>query len=90
MTIRWERSALAELADAWLESNSDDRPKIVAAAAEIDRQLLVDPETLGESRPENARLMFIPPLGVPMMAAQRSSSTMNTTDTRSKESLWPL
>ena len=64
MTIRRERSALAELADAWLESNSDDRRKIVAAAAEIDRQLLVDPETLGESRPENARLMFIPPLGV--------------------------
>ena len=64
MTIRWERGALAELADAWLESNSDERRKIVAAAAEIDRQLLGDPETLGESRTENARLMFIPPLGV--------------------------
>lgn len=64
MIVRWETSALSELAEEWLRSDSGDRRLVVAAAAEIDRQLLVSPDTLGESRADDARVLFIPPLGV--------------------------
>jgi hypothetical protein len=63
MKIRWEAGALTELASAWLTSDSNDRRMIVAAAGEIDRQLLADPETVGESRPDNVRIVFVRPLG---------------------------
>lgn len=64
MIVRWEASALAELADAWLKGDSGDRRLIVEAAAEIDRQLLKSPETAGESRSDDERISFVSPIGV--------------------------
>jgi ParE-like toxin of type II ParDE toxin-antitoxin system len=64
MTVRWERAALAGLADAWLSADSQERKRMVAAADEVDQQLSTAPEASGESRCEGRRVMFVPPLGV--------------------------
>lgn len=81
MRVRWERIALAGLADAWLAARSPERRRIVAAAAEIDRQLATTADTSGESRPGGRRVMFVPPLGVLFRV---------TSDTVSVLRVWPL
>jgi hypothetical protein len=53
---------LDSLADLWLEA--EDRTLVTAAIAEIDRTLGRDPFTAGESRSEEIRVLFAPPLGV--------------------------
>ncbi len=62
-TVRWEESALNELARLWLQANPRVRPAITAATHEIDRRLQADPQGEGESRPGNRRILFVLPLG---------------------------
>lgn len=76
MTVRWEEIALAGLADAWLAAKSEERRWIVSAAEEIDRQLVSDPRTLGESRSEGCRVAFVPPLGVLFRVADDTVSVL--------------
>lgn len=64
MKIYWSETARRELADMWLSAGSDRRRAITAAAQSIDTHLAKDPESAGESRPENVRIFFAPPLGV--------------------------
>ena len=61
-TVRWSKTALDSLAELWLEA--EDRTLVTAAVAEIDRTLARDPLTAGESRSEEIRVLFVPPLGV--------------------------
>jgi hypothetical protein len=61
-TVRWKRTALDALADLWLEA--DDRESVTAAVTEIDRTIARDPHSAGESRSEQIRVLFVPPLGV--------------------------
>jgi hypothetical protein len=60
--VRWKRTALDSLANLWLEAG--DRASVNNAVAEIDRTLARDPNLAGESRSENIRVLFSPPLGV--------------------------
>ena len=60
--VRWKRSALDRLTELWL--NAADRMEITAAVAEIDRLLARRPQEVGESRSEEIRVLFCPPLGV--------------------------
>lgn len=62
--VLWTESALGELATLWLEADSGLRQAITAAQAQIDHLLERAPEEVGESRPENRRVAFVPPLGV--------------------------
>lgn len=62
MTIIWEESALDELADVWLRSG--ERRQINAAVAEIENRLRFNPANQGESRPNDRRILWAPPLGV--------------------------
>lgn len=64
MMVRWEKIAVAALADAWLAADSHERRLIVDAAAQIDQLLATAPEESGESRPEGRRVLFVSPLGV--------------------------
>jgi hypothetical protein len=59
-TVIWKQRALDELAEIWLAS--DDRERISSAANQIDRWLRNDPESKGESRPANRRLVIVSPL----------------------------
>ena len=60
--VRWTRKARNQLADVWL--NHPDRNGVTTAAHRIDRLLARDPESQGEERPPNRRIMFESPLVV--------------------------
>ena len=62
-TVRWSRRALDALAEIWL-ANPGQRAEINQAAASIDRLLRVNPEEQGESRDNDRRILFMPPLVV--------------------------
>lgn len=64
MKIHWSATARTELADMWLAAGSNRRQSIAAAAHSIDKRLAKDPVSAGESRPEDMRIYFDPPLGV--------------------------
>ena len=62
--VRWERSALNELADLWTHADSANRQAITEATNTIDRLLQADPSDVGESRGPGERIVFVEPLGV--------------------------
>jgi hypothetical protein len=59
--VRWKRTALDRVAELWIDA--DDRAAITAAVDEIDRVLAANPQEAGESRDEQTRVLFVPPLG---------------------------
>ncbi len=61
-TVIWKKAAERMLAQIWLDSG--DRPAVTAASNRIDQLLGHDPETRGESRDQNRRVLFESPLGV--------------------------
>jgi hypothetical protein len=62
--VVWLQTALNELAQVWVDSDSALRHAISEATQAIDRDLQNDPLRHGESRPHNQRIMFHAPLGV--------------------------
>jgi hypothetical protein len=62
--VVWLQTALNELADLWTKADSEQRRSITAAVRSVDRQLEVDPEQQGESRSNDLRVFFQPPLGI--------------------------
>jgi plasmid stabilization system protein ParE len=61
-TVVWKPEAQRRLANLWL--NAADRRAVTAAADAIDKKLLTDPGTQGESRPGGRRILMESPLGV--------------------------
>ncbi len=61
--IIWRQSALDELARLWIDADSLARESISRAALEIDSLLTETPSNVGESRSDNRRIEFVPPLG---------------------------
>lgn len=59
-SVIWLPDAEQELADLWL--NSTDRGALTNAAAVLDQLLERDPANEGESRPNDRRILFAPPL----------------------------
>lgn len=62
--VRWEETALDQLAELWTAADSGLRQTITATAAQIDRQLQTDPLGPSESRPEGRRILLLAPLGI--------------------------
>ena len=62
--VRWEDSAVAELADIWTKADSPLRHIITKVTRQIDRQLQADPLATSESRPEGRYVLFGAPLGI--------------------------
>lgn len=62
--VEWTYSARAELATAWIESDSTQREAITVAAEQIDRLLQASPGEFGESQSGTRRIAFVPPLGL--------------------------
>lgn len=61
-TVEWVPSALNDLADLW--NNAPDRSDVTAAADAIDYALAHNPQSVGEGRNDDRRILFIPPLAV--------------------------
>lgn len=61
-TVVWKPAAMRQLAELWLASPA--RREITSAVDAIDRALRVDPGTLGESRSDRERILFLPPVVV--------------------------
>ena len=61
-TVVWKPDAESDLAKLWVDAN--DKADLTAAANFIDVQMRKDPLNTGESRAQDDRLHFEPPLGV--------------------------
>ena len=61
-TVLWAGEAEQRLAALW--NKATNRQAITTAADAIDKQLNLDPETVGESRPDGTRILLVPPLGI--------------------------
>ncbi|NUQ62498.1 MAG: hypothetical protein HUU20_08415 [Pirellulales bacterium] len=72
--VAWKQTALNELAQAWTQADADQRAAITAAVQAIDRTLQIEPESQGESRSHDQRVLFEAPLGVVYEVAPRLSS----------------
>jgi len=62
--VRWEETALNELAALWLAANAALRQAITTASSQIDQLLQTDPLGQSESRPDGRRILFVSPLGI--------------------------
>jgi hypothetical protein len=60
-TVRWSRRALDALTQLWLDEPTQ-RSAITQATATIDLLLQSDPDQRGESRDDDRRILFVPPL----------------------------
>ncbi len=58
----WAGEAEQRLAALW--NKATNRQAITTAADAIDKQLNLDLETVGESRPDGTRILLVPPLGI--------------------------
>jgi len=57
--VVWHNSALDSLADAFVTADLPTRDEIEQAVTRLNRKLVSDPESLGESRPgEGRRITF--------------------------------
>jgi hypothetical protein len=63
-TVRWTVGARNELTTIWLAATSSDRAAVNAATDHLDELLSRNPLREGESRPDNRRITFAPPLGL--------------------------
>jgi hypothetical protein len=62
--VRWEESALNELADLWLQADSTLRPLITAASHEVDLRLQADPFADSHPLQHGHLVRFVLPLGI--------------------------
>jgi hypothetical protein len=63
-SVRWEDTALNELASLWTDADSPLRGLITSTVSQIDHQLQSDPFAQSESRSEGRRILFASPLGI--------------------------
>jgi hypothetical protein len=61
--VTWASAALSDLAALWVDADTRLRVAITAAAERIDVALARAPDDVGESRPDDRRIAFEPPLG---------------------------
>lgn len=63
-SVRWVPDALDELAALWASAAPDDRSLITYAVDDLDRQLRQTPESVGESREAEFRILISMPIAV--------------------------
>ena len=62
--VVWTNQALDELADIWVGATPELRDRIEASVRRLGRQLQENPAALGESRDDNRRVAFDPPVAI--------------------------
>jgi hypothetical protein len=63
-SVRWKPSATNELAALWLSADSSGRRLLTESVRDAELLLRRDPETVGESRGGNDRVVFVNFLGI--------------------------
>jgi len=58
----WDEAAYDALADIWVRVTPDERDRVEAAVNRANRDLRVDPESRGESRAGNVRVLIADPV----------------------------
>lgn len=61
-TLTWKQSASDELATLWLDAPPESRDKFRQVVDDIERALIRDPLSIGESRDEHTRIVVEPPV----------------------------
>jgi hypothetical protein len=67
-TVIWKKDAEADLANLWIKAA--DRSALASAANRIDVQLRNDPLNTGESRADDDRIYYDPPLAILFTVAE--------------------
>lgn len=62
--VRWNKAALDDLAAAWLRASPEERRRLTAAARAVEQELRDRPESKGESRSGDERILIELPLAV--------------------------
>lgn len=62
--LRWKKIARDELAQIWLDADSETRKQISRSCHLLEVDLRKNPLQVGESRPGNRRIGFESPLGI--------------------------
>ena len=62
--IQWAKAARTELARIWTSADPMLRQAITRAAHRIDQKLMRQPDTIGESRDANRRVLIDEPLAI--------------------------
>lgn len=62
--VEWVQSAFEQLAAIWTGGDPALREAVASAVRQAGQYLRLNPETQGESREENRRTFFVPPLGI--------------------------
>lgn len=61
-TVVWTPAAEAALSDLW--TSASDQLSVTSAADSMDRMLSSDPQTKGEERDDDVRILIVPPLAI--------------------------
>ena len=61
-TVIWQPAAESDLGRLW--NGAADRQEVAQAADQIDNLLATRPQSVGESRGDHERILFVPPLAV--------------------------
>lgn len=70
--VRWHEPASTDLLAQLLRAN--DKPRMLAAAKEIERRLAENPQQEGESRGGTHRILFVRPFSVLFQVEEESST----------------
>jgi plasmid stabilization system protein ParE len=62
--VVWADQALDELADIWVAATPELRDRIEASVRRLGQRLQADPTAIGESRSNNRRVAFDPPIAI--------------------------
>jgi hypothetical protein len=62
--VRWDQTALDELATVWMRADSALRRRITEVVHAIEKKLQTHPQEIGESREEGERIVIALPLGL--------------------------
>lgn len=62
--VEWIQQALDDLMVLWMQAGSNQRQAITEASKALEQKLGTDPTGAGESRGNDERIVFVPPLGV--------------------------
>ena len=62
--VEWLDAALDDLSAIWMEATPAERQSVTSACHELDQRLARNPLDESESRPNDLRIAFAPPLTV--------------------------
>ena len=83
--VIWVPSTMDDLAEIWTQASGVDRERITEAVSVIDRVLKRRAPEAGESREEDRRILFEPPLGINFRVSEEHQTAVIARVWRSSE-----